>query len=351
MKSFKSRIAAVGFACALVAGLLAGIPAAFALDAGVYTAPFTSSYANPDTGEIEDSGGSSNEALGTSMVAGISQPDALVEVTAQGDIEVTVRFGQGNALGDVRVAFDETKSGKFGDEVTAEMVKLDDAENKADFRFTTPSEKATMRISMFVEPMGRDVVFFATLGTPVAGDTAGFGASQQNSAASAGMASSASAGTASSASSQAASSSAPASSASASAANASSPSAVSASSSAAATSSSSASSSAVESSSASSAASATSSSVSSNGSTASSGSAANSSSSGSAGAKEYNADGNEVKKNAPAQLDDSSITTIVIIAAVVVVAIVLLAYLFIVRPKRAAELKAAQQAAKRTDRK
>lgn len=149
---------------ALVVACWGGMQLAFALDAGTYEAKLSPSYANPDTGEIEDAGGESHSALGTSMVEGIADPNAVVEVDQSGGANVTVTFKQAESLGDVKVACDEAKSGSFGDDVTAQAAGAGAEANTAQFTFPVASPEGTLRFKMYVEPMGRDVTFFATLG-------------------------------------------------------------------------------------------------------------------------------------------------------------------------------------------
>ena len=149
---------------ALVVACWGGVQLAFAVDAGTYEAKLSPSYANPDTGEIEDAGGESQSALGTSMVEGIADPKAVVEVDQSGGVNVTVTFKQAESLGDVKVACDEAKSGSFGDDVTAQAAGAGAEANTAQFTFPVASPEGTLRFKMYVEPMGRDVTFFATLG-------------------------------------------------------------------------------------------------------------------------------------------------------------------------------------------
>jgi hypothetical protein len=49
------------------------------------------------------------------------------------------------------------------------ITKEDMNAGTADLRFAVPDEKAIARATMFVEPMGRDVIFFMTFSNPLPG--------------------------------------------------------------------------------------------------------------------------------------------------------------------------------------
>lgn len=147
---------------------------AFAAQSAVFTATATPTYENPATGAVEDSGGASSAALGQSMVIGITGTQALVERDVDGKVFVTMRFSQADSIGEVKVASDTSGSGSYGEEVVAEIVREDAANNQADYRFPSASESATLRVSMYVEPMGRSVLYFVKLSDLQEGNTADF---------------------------------------------------------------------------------------------------------------------------------------------------------------------------------
>lgn len=294
-------LALVALACtALLCTLPA--PAFAAVDAGVYTAAVSATYENPDTGVIEDSGGEANAALGASMVSGIMQPQALVEKAGEGNVTVTLRLYQADMLGDFAASADTTGSGAFGAEVVGERVQQNADTNMVDVRFTAPSEDATIRCTMYVEPMGRSVIYFVKLGGFEPGNAAGFvqtldEASLAQSAAAATESASASAGAASAGTASASSAAA--------AAEEAAP-------------------------------------------QASAGSASGAAAS-ATGAKEYNGDGKEVTgaKDASDAAEGLNYPLIIGVVVALVVIIALVAYFAVVRPKNAAQAKAAAAAASR----
>lgn len=140
---------------ALVAGITS-IPV-LAASNGIYTATATSHYKHPTTGVIEDSGGEGSYVLGQSMTDSALNKAALVEVDSSGATWVTIRLN----------LMDNIQSPQFqvdGSSVSATLMQEDYTNNTADFRMQVPSENAIIRCNMYVIPMGRDVIFYITVG-------------------------------------------------------------------------------------------------------------------------------------------------------------------------------------------
>lgn len=165
-------------ACAAAFALLAAfvvsssvlVGAAHAAVSAVYTASTMPSYANPVTGAIEDSAGQSNVALAESMTTGCTYPAALVEKDTAGNTFVTLRFKLADQMGAMSFWADNGGDGAFS-AVEAAQMQVDSANNTADWRFQVPSETSNIRVSMYVTPMGRDVVYFTQLTGLVEGNT------------------------------------------------------------------------------------------------------------------------------------------------------------------------------------
>lgn len=153
--------------CSMVGmlALVAGIPSIPALAAsnGIYTAAATSHYKHPTTGKIEDSGGEGSYVLGQSMTDSALNKAALVEVDPQGNTFVTVRLNLMDNIQDPQFQIDGSRSGVFSP-VTAAVMQEDFTNNTTDFRMQVPSENAIIRCNMYVIPMGRDVIFYITVG-------------------------------------------------------------------------------------------------------------------------------------------------------------------------------------------
>ena len=153
--------------CSMVVmlALMAGITSIPALAAsnGIYTATATSHYKHPTTGVIEDSGGEGSYVLGQSMTESALNKAALVEVDPQGNTYVTVRLNLMDNIQNPQFQVDGSRNGNFS-AVSATVMQEDFTENTTDFRMQVPDENAIIRCNMYVIPMGRDVIFYITVG-------------------------------------------------------------------------------------------------------------------------------------------------------------------------------------------
>ena len=153
--------------CSMVVmlALMAGITSVPVLAAspGIYTATATSHYRHPTTGVIEDSGGESSYVLGQSMTESALNKAALVEVDPQGNTYVTVRLNLMDNIQSPQFQVDGSRNGNFS-AVSATVMQEDFTENTTDFRMQVPDENAIIRCNMYVIPMGRDVIFYITVG-------------------------------------------------------------------------------------------------------------------------------------------------------------------------------------------
>ena len=153
--------------CSMVVmlALMAGITSIPALAAsnGIYTATATSHYKHPTTGKIEDSGGEGSYVLGQSMTESALNKAALVEVDPQGNTYVTVRLNLMDNIQNPQFQVDGSRNGNFS-AVSATVMQEDFTENTTDFRMQVPDENAIIRCNMYVIPMGRDVIFYITVG-------------------------------------------------------------------------------------------------------------------------------------------------------------------------------------------
>ena len=129
---------------------------------GIYTATATSHYRHPTTGVIEDSGGESSYVLGQSMTDSALNKAALVEVDSSGATWVTIRLN----------LMDNIQSPQFqvdGSSASATLMQEDYSNNTADYRMRVNSENSIIRCNMYVIPMGREVIFYITVGGLSAG--------------------------------------------------------------------------------------------------------------------------------------------------------------------------------------
>ena len=141
---------------------------AFAASNGIYIATATPHYKHPTTGTIEDSGGESSAVLGQSMTESATYTKALVEVDSSGNTYVTVRLQLMDNIQNPKFKVDGKRNGSFSS-VSASLMQEDYTNNTADYRMKVPSENAVIRCTMYVVPMGRDVVFYITVSDLKAG--------------------------------------------------------------------------------------------------------------------------------------------------------------------------------------
>ena len=159
MKNTATRALRALCGMVVMLALMAGITSVSVLAAsnGIYTATATPHYRHPTTGVIEDSGGEGSAVLGQSMTDSALNKSALVEVDANGNTWVTIRLN----------LMDNIQSPKFqvdGSSVSATLMQEDYSNNTADYRMKVNSENSIIRCNMYVVPMGREVIFYITVG-------------------------------------------------------------------------------------------------------------------------------------------------------------------------------------------
>lgn len=163
LAKIKNRIKSVVIASALSLALLAGFPAVevHAATGSVYTCTINRCYAHPVTGAVEDSGGAGSYATGQGMVEGCVYPTGILEVADDGNYYLTIRLSlmdytsghdfQVQSVGDSgwsSTGYAQTGTGSDSNGTTADVV------------IQVPSENCIVRGTMYVEPMGRNVVFY-----------------------------------------------------------------------------------------------------------------------------------------------------------------------------------------------
>lgn len=132
-----------------------------AASAGIYTAAATSHYRNPDTGVIEDSGGESSEVLGQSMTESALYGKALVEIDNSGNTWITLRIQLADNI--ENITFNHS----------ATLMQEDYGSNTADYRMQA-SLGSVIRCSMYVVPMGREVIWYITVSTSLSSGSGDF---------------------------------------------------------------------------------------------------------------------------------------------------------------------------------
>ena len=152
---------------------LAGILLALLIQAGfpgvsaeaaagtVYTCTIHPSYRNPVTGEIEDSGGEASYATGQGMVEGAVYTTGILELTDTGEYYLTIRMSLMDYTSNHSFWVQNVgDSGWSSPAIGVTGNGTDDNGTTADICMQVPSENCVVRGSMYVEPMGRDVIFY-----------------------------------------------------------------------------------------------------------------------------------------------------------------------------------------------
>ena len=162
VKCIKTRLAgclALVFALLLGTGLSA-VPVR-AESGTVYTCVIHPCYAHPVTGEIEDSGGEASYATGQGMVEGAVYTTGILEVTDSGNYYLTIRLSLMDYTSNH--SFWVQSVGDSGWSSPALGVTGSGTDNNgatSDVCIQVPSENCVVRVSMYVSPMGRDVIFY-----------------------------------------------------------------------------------------------------------------------------------------------------------------------------------------------
>ena len=149
--------------CLLLACSLLVLPAA-AADFGAYTANVVVSYTNPDTGEIDDLTDAANSALGEGMCISATGKTALVETDRSGNTWVTIRLLMQSNCSNIRFAA-RVGYNEYQEIGYTESGYGMDGDDSIDYRMNVWSEDTVFKCSMYVTPMGRDVVWYLYLDT------------------------------------------------------------------------------------------------------------------------------------------------------------------------------------------
>lgn len=145
-----------------------------AASGNVYSCQIARTYEHPVTGKVEDSGGSSSKATGQGMVEGAISSKGLLEVTDSGGYYLTFRISLVDYTSDL--SFSVQKRGASGfqtQSVTQTATGKDNNGTTKDLRIKLPSQDSIIRCSMYVKPMGRNVIFYFYPGNYTAGNSLG----------------------------------------------------------------------------------------------------------------------------------------------------------------------------------
>lgn len=132
---------------------------------GPYIVDMRASYRHPITGVIEDSG--KNEGIGQGMAEGVLHPQALYEEIG-GKRYLTLRLHMMDNISKVSIAV----QGKGGSGFSGVSYESPQGGGEwKDFRVQLPAKDCIIRLSLFIDAMGREVVFYGDMGKMTAGNT------------------------------------------------------------------------------------------------------------------------------------------------------------------------------------
>lgn len=146
----------------LVCGLLLlGKKQVFAESGSIYTCSITTGYTHPVTGVIEDSGGEASAATGQGMAESAVGTQGILEVTDSGKYYLTVRFSLMDYASGHDISVQNVGDSTWDStSVTTTATGTDGSGSTEDTCIEVPSESCIVRCSMYVEPMGRNVIFY-----------------------------------------------------------------------------------------------------------------------------------------------------------------------------------------------
>jgi len=143
----------------------------------VYSCSVHPSYQHPVTGEIEDAGGTSSRATGQAMVESCVASAGMLEVTEAGDCFLTIRMSLVDLTsGHTFAVQDWGASGWSTPAMGVTATGRDSNGTTNDLCIQLPSNAGIVRISMLVESMGREVVFYVYASDFAEGAPSGFNA-------------------------------------------------------------------------------------------------------------------------------------------------------------------------------
>ncbi|MDO4793913.1 MAG: heme-binding Shp domain-containing protein [Filifactor alocis] len=129
----------------------------FGLEKGTYSVKNETSYANPKTGKAEDGG--TQIALGDSMSRSMLGEYFLMDIKSKKQKYVTIRVGLQKYVSDIKVYVKNSK-GEYK-EVKIKEKAHNKKNDTRDYKFAVSSDYPQLKIKAYVEPMERDVIFFA----------------------------------------------------------------------------------------------------------------------------------------------------------------------------------------------
>lgn len=171
---WRKRVSVLAALLLFLQGVLFPAVLVWAAAGTVYSCIINRCYAHPVTGAIEDPGGQASYATGQGMLEGAISNFGIMEVTEGGAYYLTFRIGLVDFSSGQ--SFSVQNVGDSGWSAVTPTVTANGSDSNgttSDLCIQVPSENCIVRCSMYVTPMGRDVVFYFYPNNYTEGNTTG----------------------------------------------------------------------------------------------------------------------------------------------------------------------------------
>ena len=128
----------------------------------VYSCNIVPCYRHPVTNKVEDAGGESSYATGQGMVESVLKTSGMLEQTDNGQCYLTMRVGLIDYTSDHKFYVQKRGAASWQQVSPTVTKKGSDSNGKtADYCISLSDKNSIVKVSMYVRPMGRNVVFYA----------------------------------------------------------------------------------------------------------------------------------------------------------------------------------------------
>lgn len=128
----------------------------------VYSCNIVPCYRHPVTNKVEDAGGESSYATGQGMVESVLKTSGMLEQTDNGQCYLTMCVGLMDYTSDHKFYVQKRGAASWQKVSPTVTKKGSDSNGKtADYCISLSDKNSIVKVSMYVRPMGRNVVFYA----------------------------------------------------------------------------------------------------------------------------------------------------------------------------------------------
>ena len=174
-KSYRIMAVSVLAMVTLLWGMFCSCEIVSAETGSISSCSITRYYRHPVSGEIEDSGGESSFATGQGMIEGCINSTGMLEKTDDGRFYLSFRLSLADYTSDISF---KTQTWGASGWTSADVWKTGSGSDSqgatTDYCMQVPGKDCIIRGSMYVEPMGRNVIFYFAPSGYSEGNTAGF---------------------------------------------------------------------------------------------------------------------------------------------------------------------------------